>query len=167
MRGLLSGCNIERLPPLCGRHGCVAGDEAGAAIESEVAPQPGHPDGEAVAESGEEPDVDDTPQQPGDEAGDPDMAEIGNRAAATDRRHAAGIAIAETAWRPSRDRGGDRSRDVPTLLLGDGRDARKWPPVRAHAGGGVADREDGWAARHAEHRIDEDSPGAIGFAAEP
>src|SRR5712692_750251 len=71
------------------------GNQPLTALERRVGPQPVEQHREAVAVADQEIDVDDAPQQPGDPAAYPEAAEIGDRDLASDRRHAAGLAVAE------------------------------------------------------------------------
>ena len=66
-RGLATGRNIRA------RAG-HARDQAGAALEREVVPEPAHRDDQAVAKADQEVDVRDAPQQPGEEAGELERA---------------------------------------------------------------------------------------------
>src|SRR5205823_7426352 len=72
-----------------------AGDEARAALEGEVGPQPVEQHGKPVAETDKEVDVNDAPEQPGEAAAQSHCSEIGNGERAADRCQAAEVAIAK------------------------------------------------------------------------
>ena len=80
------------------------GDQPRAALERDVVPRPVERHDDAVAEADEEVDVRDAPQQPGEEAGERQPAELDDGALAPDGRERAGILEAER-WLSSCPRG--------------------------------------------------------------
>ena len=93
--------------------------------------------------------MDDAPEDPGNRAGQPDPAEIGDRRMAADRGERTLVAIVE-GWgrRLLAHKTGDHLSDILTLLFGDRREARqrlaRWPSDE----GGIADDEDLRVTRH-------------------
>ena len=77
----------------------AAGDEAGAALVGQIRPCPLDHYQQAIAESNQEKDVDEQPCQPGEIAGEHELAELGNGGGAADRGQAAFIVIMEIASR--------------------------------------------------------------------
>ena len=76
----------------------VASDEAGAAREGEVGPDPGGEDGEAIAESDEEKDVHGEPGEPGGEAAEVGFEgpfDFGDGGHAADGGHVAFVEVTE------------------------------------------------------------------------
>jgi len=108
------------------------------------------------------------PRPPADPAGEPQPAEIDQRAAAPDGGDIAQMPVAErhrpvVAGQPR----ADHPRGVASALLGGVADARHGPAVRQRGGDGVADGEDARVTRHAEVRVHLHAPGAIRRDAEP
>src|SRR5262245_11875636 len=72
-----------------------AGDQPAAALERDVAPRPVERDRKPVLEADQKIDVRHAPQQPGEESGELELAELRDGAFAPDGRERAEIAIAE------------------------------------------------------------------------
>src|SRR5262249_5091505 len=86
----------------------LARDEAGAALVGEVRPRPLHHDDAAVAEADEVEDVHEAPQEPGNEAGEAQAGDLGDRLRPPDDRHRALVDVVE---RPSW-MAGERREDI-------------------------------------------------------
>src|SRR5215831_17223045 len=119
------------------------GDEPGAALEGDVVPQPDERDQEAVADLDQEEDVDHAPEQPAEEAGQLDAAELHHGGVAADGGEVALVAVAERRrligpGEPRRD----QAADITTHLLRGRRNAGHGAAVRPGRRRGVADRKD-------------------------
>src|SRR5690242_294294 len=73
----------------------ASSDQPGAAIISEIGPGPVDHHEQPVAKSDQEPDMGETPGEPCQESGEPDMSEIGHRRLPADRREIAPVAVDE------------------------------------------------------------------------
>src|SRR5437660_4362529 len=99
----------------------VTGDEARAALDSEVSPRPFGQYEETIAEADEEEDVNEEPGEPGDESREMDLADLGDGFVAADGRHGSFVPIGEGLARLACDVALD-GRGCPLAHLdGDGR----------------------------------------------
>src|SRR3984893_16229303 len=88
-------------------------DEARAALEGDVVPQPDERHHEAVPDLDQEEDVDDAPEQPAEESAQLQRPELHDRGAPPDGGEIALVTIAE---RRGRGRAGDPRRDQPASI---------------------------------------------------
>src|SRR5215472_10604187 len=153
------------LSPVSGRG---TGDEAGAALEADIGPEPFREDEDPVAVADQEKHVDHAPEQPGKKAAHPDPAEIRHGRGPADGGERAVVAVAEVcflhlALEPLAQQPGHEG----TLLLGGGGEARYGPAVPSDDKRRIADDEDLRMARQAEIGIDLDPAGAIFLCVQP
>src|SRR5437763_14499397 len=93
----------------------LAGDQASAAFEGQVIPQPAEADGEAVAKSDEKIDMGHRPEDPGGEARDLQPPEGDDRPAAADGGQLSLAGWLEDRWFTTGEARADDARDVPAL----------------------------------------------------
>src|SRR5262249_2695236 len=146
----------------------AAGDEARAALEGHVGPEPGQGDDDAIAQADQEIDVDEAPKQPGEPSGQLDKTEIGDRCLTADGREAAAVAVAKRPWwRTAVDPRADHLRHEGTLLVGDRRDARESLACSVQSVAGVPDDEDVGMIAKTEIEADLDTPRPVRGNGEP
>src|SRR6267154_457950 len=150
----------------------ATGDQASAALVSEVRPRPLNEDEHAVLEPDQEKNVDEKPCQPGNETGDVNLAELSDRGGAANGGEAAFIVVVEVKI-PALSQ---RTREGRGTLFQLSRDslaneAAFLDRYRRHTGqhgsrdvlqrGEISDDEDFRMAGNAEIRLDKHASGAI------
>src|SRR5882672_9979138 len=151
-----------RRPAPAGKVG-ASSDETGATLISEIRPCPLNKDQHAVAETDQKKDVDEQPGQPGHEARDVNLAELGDSSGATDGGEAAFVAVVKRRARlNSLDKfSPNEFGDEAALLNGDGRDARQHLAGCVFQGGEVSDNEDFGMAGKTEIGINQHASGGV------
>ncbi len=144
----------------------VFGDEGAGAFAFEVGPDPLAEDGEAAAEADEEKDVDEEPEQPGDDAGEAAFADFGDGAVVADGGHGAAVFVGEFAAWLAAEIAEDVFGGGFALLHGGGGEAGDLFSFGVGEGGHVADDEDFAVAGEAQIFFDGDAAGAVGFGGE-
>ncbi len=141
----------------------VAGDEARAAGEGEVSPDPGGEDREAVAEADEEEDVDREPGGPGGKAapvGFEGPFDFGDGVHAADGGHVALVEVAKGGARASGEIGSEDSGDMVAHLHGRLSDAGDLMAVLLEVGQ-IAQNEDLGHARRIETTVYNDAAAVV------
>ena len=146
--------------------GGFAGDEAGAAIESEVEKAPLDEDDDAALEFDDVDEVDEEPKAPGNEAGNVDPKNVGDGGGAPDYGHVAFVEIFEGRKSAASEAGFDEFAGVFSALDGDLGDAGERIAFCVVRDGEIAEDKNFGMVGNGEVRIDLEAAGAIGFGAE-
>ncbi len=100
------------------RGGGDFGDQPGAALEGDVAPQPGQGDDEAIAQPDQKINVHHAPEQPADKAPELNRSELHHGGAPADRGQHAHVSIAERRHGPAGEARDNEPAHVVAHLLG-------------------------------------------------
>ena len=144
------------------------GDEAAAAPEGQVGPEPGSQNSEAVAHTDQKSNMGRAPKPPCRSAAHANSAEVRDRCLPSDRGKASIMAVAERRWRGP---AGESSTDCPgcvgAALFRRRRKARRRHATPSIARGRVADDENFETAWHPQIWPHPYATGTIGLNTEP
>src|ERR1700693_6202940 len=143
----------------------VARDEARAPLPGHIRPRPLEQDDEPVAESDEIEDVDEAPEEPGGETGEPDPPEVRDGRASSEDGQVPRVAVVKGLRFSSMDCRQDVLRSAPSLLNRDLRDAGQGLSRLVREGREVPDDEELRVAGHGEVRVDGHASRAVERAA--
>src|SRR6202162_6308654 len=132
----------------------VARDEARAPLPGHIRPRPLEQDDEPVAESDEIEDVDEAPEEPGGETGEPDPPEVRDGRASSEDGQVPRVAVVKGLRFSSMDCRQDVLLSAPSLLNRDLRDAGQGLSSLVREGREVPDDEELRVAGHGEVRVD-------------
>src|ERR1022692_240689 len=139
----------------------AAGDEASAALISQIRPRPLDHHDQAIAESDEKEDVDEEPGEPGKVSGDFEFADLGDGGGASNRGATAFVVIIKIAAWLIFQVAGDGFGNPVALLDGDGGDSGKHLAVCVFQSCEVAEDEHFRVPWNAEVGLNQHAAGAV------
>lgn len=146
--------------------GEFAGDQAGATVERKIEEAPLDEDNNAALELDDVDEVNEEPDEPGNEAGDVDPENVGDCGSPADDGHIAFVEILEGRKSAAGEASFDKFGGVFSALDGDLGNAWEWFPFRVEGSGQIAEDENFGMVGDSEIRIDHEAADAIGLGIE-